>query len=111
MAAEGSKLKTWHKVAIGIVTVGVTATTIYFASKAIKKRLAKKKEEEGKKLLPKVDVKKDIVLTPSEKKAKADKLAGQIKAMIDQGQDSSAAPLKDELNNLGFTYDKGRAIA
>lgn len=42
---EQSKMKTWQKVGLGIVTVGVTATVVYFGYKALKKRLAKKEAD------------------------------------------------------------------
>lgn len=42
---EQSKMKTWQKVGLGIVTVGVTATAVYFGYKALKKRLAKKEAD------------------------------------------------------------------
>lgn len=54
-------MKTWHKVALGVLTVGVTATVTFYAVKAIKKKLAdKKKAEDGSKPVPKIDLKKDI---------------------------------------------------
>lgn len=39
---EGSKMKTWQKVGLGVLTVGVTATAIYFGYKAFKKKMVAK---------------------------------------------------------------------
>jgi hypothetical protein len=52
-------MKTWQKVAVGVLTIGVTGTAIYFGYKAIQKHLdKKKKEKDGSAPVPKVDVKK-----------------------------------------------------
>ena len=43
-----SKLKTWQKVGLGVLTVGITVTTIYYGYKGLKKLIAKKEAEKAK---------------------------------------------------------------
>lgn len=109
-------MKPWQKVALGVVTVGITATAIYFSVKGIKKMMAaNKKKDDGKKPVAKEP------LLPSEKKAKADQLAMQIrnhyedvKKKVDGKTPADEKMIADwnaELKKLGFTYDNGKAIA
>lgn len=51
-------MKQWQKIGLGILTVGVTATAVYFTVKAIKKRMNAKKAENKPVEQPKVEVKK-----------------------------------------------------
>lgn len=109
-------MKPWQKIALGVVTVGITATAIYFSVKGIKKMIAANKKKND----SKTPIEKEVLL-PSEKKTKADQLAMQIRNKYD-GVNKQVANLtpndntqiqgwKDELKKLGFGYDNGKAIA
>ncbi len=67
-------MKTWHKVGLSLVTMGVTATAIYYGIQAFKKKRDKQKaaaEEAAKKAevkAPSAEVAKDTIDQKTETK-------------------------------------------
>lgn len=108
-------LKPWQKIGLSLITVGVTATTVYFGYKAIKKHLDSKKTKEKEKdtsqikTVPKVD-----------NKAAADKLAVKIVNQTAVANKERGGKTKydndliqgwlSEMSDLGYSYKDGKAV-
>lgn len=105
-------MKNWQKIALSVLTVGVTATTIYFGVTAIKKKMAeKKKKEDGDKPVPKVDVKKDIpprkaqLIATIQDKLKKGKLDA-FNGVTDGDFNKLSEPELDKMNSLLDKFTK-----
>ncbi len=86
-------MKTWHKILIGIATVGVTGTCIYYGAKYVRKRFFKK---------PAADTKKAQELLDKIEAAKSQRLTPEGQKQVDGW--------KVELANMGYQSDNGKLI-